>query len=144
MAANERQQAAAPDRPPRLYKRTHLRSKKKAAAGDALFRADRVLANRTGKSRKECFQLLQERRVFQVVEDDDDEHSDTDASNDSDATTSGKKTALPCRLQVVAGPAVKLSMATALRIDKYETVPLPPPLLAVYHKPKVRMIVRYK
>lgn len=121
---------------PRLYKRTLLRGKKKAETGDMLFRADRVLANRTGKSRKECFQLLQEKRVFRVLEDE--ESLEGNVRSDSGSALDSETPYRRPRLQVVAGPAAKLSMKAALRIDKYEVVPSPPPLLAVYHKPKVR------
>jgi hypothetical protein len=41
------------------------------------------------------------------------------------------------RLEVITGPAMKIGMHTKLRIDKYQDVPLPPPLLMIYHKPKV-------
>ena len=77
-----------------------------------LYRADRVLANRTGKSRSECFQLLQQRRVWQLNGDDE-----------------------TCRT-VLSGPSSKISMHQHLRIDQTVVVPLPPPLLLVYHKPK--------
>jgi hypothetical protein len=154
-----------PKRPPRLYKRTHLQAKNILDDQiEKLYRADRVLANRTGKSRKDCFQLLQDRRVFRVTDQlyhiDQEQSQGTD--NDSGMHTTqeipqyspisshpGADTAAETlnttitsriqqyRLEVIAGPSVKLAMSTPLRIDKYQEVPLPPPLLMIYHKPKV-------
>jgi hypothetical protein len=149
--------------PPRLYKRTRLFGKQKDAVGDPdanrLYRADRVLANRTGKSRKECFQLLQEGRVFRVITTaSNDQHDDKTVSateavtlNSSSSSLSmqdskGRVDWLPSRpgrtilplLEAVRGPSAKLAMHAELRIDKHQIVPLPPPLLAVYYKPKVR------
>lgn len=124
-------------RPPQLFKRTHLRLKNDDALDERLYRADRVLSNRTGKSRKECFQLLQERRVFIVTD-----QIYTDPNADSESSSSDSSTAdkiQQYRLEVITGPAVKLSMHTPLRIDKYQEVPSPPPLLMVYHKPKVNV-----
>jgi hypothetical protein len=146
-----------PQRPPRLYKRTLLYGKQKDAVGDAdanrLYRADRVLANRTGKSRKECFQLLQEGRVFRVIATTSNRNEDKsvsateavtlnsssmqDSKDLADSLPSSRRTIHPL-LEAVRGPSAKLSMHAELRIDKHQIVPLPPPLLAVYYKPKVR------
>ena len=105
---------------PRLVKRgKHLTSHKKRRDDTELFRADRVLANRTGQSRKECFALLQQRRVYQVLGRD---------------TTKFESSLI---LQVVPGPKSKIPKHAALRIDRKHDVPMPPPLLVVYHKPKV-------
>ena len=95
--------AAPKQRAPKLYQRKHPKD---------TFRADRVLSNRTGKTRKECFQLLKEHRVF-----------------DSDGNA-------------IHGPSMKIPMRTVLTIDRDEPVPLPPPLLMVYHKPKWVLSVR--
>jgi hypothetical protein len=106
--ASQKQPSAANKKPFRLYARPHQK--------DQLFRADRVVANRSGKPRKECFRLLQERRIF-------------DAHGHS-----------------IDGPATKIRNDTPLYIDGRHPVPLPPPLLAVYHKPKVRvtyMVLQY-
>lgn len=107
-------------RAPRLFRRTHLRGKKRQKTDTLLYRADRVLANRTGKSRKECFQLLKERRVFLVK--GRDEQGKFESS---------------LLLEVVPGPKSKIEMNAELRIDRKHDVPRPPPLMAVYHKPKV-------
>lgn len=82
------------------------------------FRADRVLANRTGQSRSQCFQLLKEKRIWQKV-DGDDNH-----------------------FQVVKGPAEQIPMQASLFIDRTHEIPLPPPLLQVYCKPKWVLSVR--
>jgi 23S rRNA pseudouridine2605 synthase len=87
-------------------------SKSKTAT---LFRADRVLANRTGKSRSECFDLLQQKRIWekqQVVSEEDHPFA------------------------VVAGPSAKISADADLWVDRTHAVPRPPPILKVYHKPK--------
>ena len=175
-------------RPPKIFKRLHnIRGKKNSNDDDdistilndgKLYRADRVLANRTGKSRKECFQLLQDRRVFMVTDelyteispkkqgkehtspqlavdqngkstDSSDHNVDTATTNnnnnnddddDDDKKTQGQNMMQQYRLVVITGPAMKIGMHTRLRIDKYQDVPLPPPLLMVYHKPKVRCV----
>lgn len=138
-----------PHRPPRLFKRTHLKVKKEDDLSDEkLYRADRVLSNRTGKSRKECFQLLQERRVFILTDEiyTDPKRNDSKrissgtgstAAVDETSASNKENRIQQYRLEVITGPAVKLSMHTPLRIDKYQEVALPPPLLMVYHKPKV-------
>jgi hypothetical protein len=151
-----------PKRPPRLFKRTHLQAKNILDDQiEKLYRADRVLANRTGKSRKDCFQLLQDRRVFRVTDQlyhidqeqlqgtDKDSgmhttqeipissHPGADTAADTLNTTTTTSRIQQYRLEVIAGPSVKLAMSTPLRIDKYQEVPLPPPLLMIYHKPKV-------
>jgi hypothetical protein len=133
--------------PPRLFKRTHLQVKKDdGTADEKLYRADRVLSNRTGKSRKECFQLLQERRVFIVTDQiytvrEDESGISTNSTTVDETRSSTENKIQQYRLEVVSGPAVKLSMHTPLRIDKYQDVPLPPPLLMVYHKPKVNCVL---
>lgn len=81
------------------------------------FRADRVLANRTGQSRSQCFQLLKDKRVWQKIDDE--------------------------TFQVVKGPAEQLSIQAPLFIDRTHEVPLPPPLLQVYCKPKWVLSVRH-
>jgi 23S rRNA pseudouridine2605 synthase len=89
---------AAPQRPFRLFARPHKK--------DNLFRADRVVANRSGRSRKEVFRMLQERRIVDV------------------------------NGTIIDGPSAKIRNDAILYIDGKDMVPLPPPLLAVYHKPK--------
>ena len=61
-----------------------------------------------------------------------------DNSFDKDNQQESKNIVQQYRLEVVTGPAIKIGMHTKLRIDKYQDVPLPPPLLMIYHKPKVR------
>jgi hypothetical protein len=165
-------------RPPKLFKRLHnIRGKKNSNDDEVstivddgkLYRADRVLANRTGRSRKECFQLLQERRVFMVTDQlynevspkqlkdvaaknpalaldqrstsNDQVTENVDAVSETEDSGNKKRDSTSIvqqyRLEVITGPAIKIGMHTKLRIDKYQDVPLPPPLLMVYHKPKV-------
>lgn len=87
----------------------------KKAVKKATYRADRVLANRTGRSRSECFQLIKEHRVHQIIMGDD-----------------GNQT----KKVVISGPSIKIAMNTPLMIDHHIEVPIPSPLLVVYHKPK--------
>ena len=47
-----------------------MAKKTNSASNDKLFRADRVLANRGMGSRSECFDLLKQRRVFQLIDGD--------------------------------------------------------------------------
>jgi 23S rRNA pseudouridine2605 synthase len=89
---------------------------------ERLYRADRVLANRSGKSRSECFALLQEKRIWQAAA------TAAAAANTAETSTHISKS-------LIKGPAVKISMHTPLWIDKTESIPLPAPLLQVYHKP---------
>ena len=108
------------DKGPRIIRRgRHLDNHKRRRDDTVLYRADRVLSNRTGQSRKECFALLQQRRVYQVL------------GRDSDKFESSLV------LEVIPGPKAKISKHAALRIDRKHDVPLPAPLLMVYHKPKV-------
>lgn len=115
---------------PRRYRygHHHLEAKKNGGDGggkdELLYRADRVLANRSGKSRNECFQLLKNKRVWQVVDD-------SSSASSSDPA-----------LQLIDGPSTKLSMHASLKIDRVHTVPLPPPLALVYHKPTWVLSVR--
>jgi hypothetical protein len=124
---------ATTKRSPRLYSRKNV-------SGERLYRADRVLANRSGKSRSECFDLLQEKRVWQVdptittTRTDDDDPTDTSSS--SSGGGGGQRKVL------VMGPSVKMSMHTPLWIDQTEPVALPPQLLQVYHKPVWVLSVR--
>jgi hypothetical protein len=168
-------------RPPKIFKRLHnLRGTKNSDDVDdddaifddgRLYRADRVLANRTGKSRKDCFQLIKERRVFILTDQIYNEieapstsseplkekssiplllkqnGSNTERGTKEDTVShmeeSKKNLIQQYRLKVITGPSIKIGMHTKLRIDKYQDVPLPPPLLMVYHKPKVTRCVIY-
>lgn len=88
---------------------TPLRKKTKPQVKGKTYRADRVLSNRGWGSRSECFEILKQRRVVQKFDKD----------------------TFP-----VLGPSEKISMHADLWIDNEIQVPLPPPLLRVYHKPK--------
>lgn len=101
------------NRVPKLYIRANRKPDE--------FRADRVLANRSGKPRSECFDLLQKRRVFYQ----------------EDSTEPEK----PPIWKAVPGPKHKLPMSAPLKVDA-TTIPLPPPLLLAYHKPKWVLSVR--
>lgn len=95
------------------------------------FRADRVLANRTGQSRSECFQLLKEKRIWQKVDNDDDDNNNNNNENSRND-----------QFRVVKGPAEQISMQASLFIDRTHEIPLPPPLAQVYCKPKWMLSVR--
>ena len=82
----------------------------KPSSSGKTYRADRVLSNRGWGSRSECFELLQQRRVVQRLK-------------------TGQ--VLP-----ILGPSEKIAMDADLWIDNKVQVPMPPPLLRVYHKPK--------
>ena len=103
---------------PCLHKHAYTRllaaSKKKKTSSS--LRADRVVSNRSGMSRSESSKLLQERRIWQKG-------------------PNGEFIAL-------AGPSVKINTSTNLWIDQTHLIPPPPPLLAVYHKPKWVLSVR--
>lgn len=118
--SNLRNKPPEEKRPPRLYSRTKLRGSKKRSLLEqtGLYRADRVLGNRTGDPRNECTKLLQSKRVFQKKPED------------------GSWFAVP-------GPASKIPMNAELFIDKTHVVPPPAPLLAIYHKPKWVLSVRH-
>lgn len=107
--------ATAEKKRPKLYRRSNTKLLKNV--GDnyddtTLHRVDRVLSNRSGKSRSDCFKLLQQKRV-QYMSD-----------------------AVDMEWRTVSGPSIKVPMYAPLRIDKTTIVPLPPPLLCVYNKPK--------
>jgi hypothetical protein len=112
---------------PRLYTR-------KKVSGERLYRADRVLANRSGRTRSECFNLLQEKRVWQI---DPNANDRTDEDSTDGSTSVGGK-----RKVLVMGPSEKLSMHTPLWLDQTEEVELPPQLLNVYNKPVWVLSVR--
>jgi 23S rRNA pseudouridine2605 synthase len=81
---------------------------------ERLYRADRVLANRSGKSRSECHALLLEQRVALVSEN---------------------------KTRVIS-PNQKISLHAKLVIDYHEIVDAVPALLVVYNKPKWMLSVR--
>lgn len=90
-----------------------LKTKKKKSTPSVTgktFRADRVLANRGWGSRSECFEVLKQRRVIQKNAEGE--------------------------IFPVLGPSEKISMDADIWIDNNIQVPMPPPLLRVYHKPK--------
>jgi len=107
---------------------TSLQMAKKSKSGDkALFRADRVLANRGVGSRSECFDLLKQKRVFQKITIEQVNNNDNDGGGNNGS---------PFKMERVKGPSEKLSMNASLYIDGKNEVPKPLPLLRVYHKPK--------
>lgn len=101
---------------PKTYFRQGRYAKKSDGNKEIRYRADRVLSHRFQKSRSECHELLKKKRVWKV---------DPDGN-----------------LSLVLGPAERLSMNDDLRLDKTKEIPLPPPLLMVYHKPKWVLSVR--
>ncbi|KAL3912057.1 MAG: hypothetical protein SGILL_007037, partial [Bacillariaceae sp.] len=92
--------------------------KSKPKKNKSTFRADRVLANRGWGSRSECHDLLRQKRVFQKIKDT------TSSSDDSFA------------MKRLMGPSEKISMDAPLFVDGKVEIPMPPPLLRVFHKPK--------
>ena len=86
-----------------------IKKKVKPQVKGKTYRADRVLSNRGWGSRSECFEILKQRRVVQKFGND---------------------------IFPVLGPSDKISMEADIWIDNKIQVPLPPPLLYVYHKPK--------
>lgn len=87
------------------------RGKGKGGKTKKLFRADRVLSNRSPQwSRAECFDILKKKRVF--VEEPTGEQ------------------------KRILGPSEKIAMDAVLLVDGKTQVAQPPPLLRVYHKPK--------
>jgi hypothetical protein len=121
-----------------VSKRTPKMYTRRPVSGERLYRADRVLANRSGKSRSECFELLKEKRIWQV-----DPAASASASSDTSASSSdGSDSSGSVKRKVlVMGPSVKMSMHAPLWVDQ-EPVPLPPQLLQVYHKPVWVLSVR--
>jgi 23S rRNA pseudouridine2605 synthase len=116
-------------RTPKLYRRNNNRRPDE-------FRADRVLANRSGKPRSECFELLRQRRVYyRDVDNNDSDNNEVgfDAMNDCVRSSSLWKP--------VPGPKHRIGMSVPLCVDSV-VVPLPPPLLMAYHKPKWMLSVR--
>ena len=87
-----------------------LSRKSKQRRGQEGFRADRVLSNRGWASRSECFELLKQKRVYWKTKD--------------------------AAMKRILGPSEKIPMDASLWVDGTVEVPLPPPLLRVYHKPK--------
>lgn len=113
-----RQFSTTSNQRPRLFSRLKRRhsDSEGGLVTEVLYRADRVLANRTGKSRSECGQWLKQRRVVLVGQDDNVHH--------------------------LSGPSTKISMHANLLLDKTYKIPPLPPLLMVYHKPKWILSVR--
>lgn len=93
-----------------------FRAKPRKSKTSSEFRADRVMANRTGEPRAHCFELLQKKRVFLKKEDDS--------------------------FEVIPGPASRIPMNSPLFVDKRHPVPQPVTLLTVFHKPKWMLSVR--
>lgn len=93
------------------------------------FRADRVLANRGWGTRSECFDLLKQRRVFQKIA------SSEDNNNMEDNIAEDQDNSLDDMIRI-QGPSEKIPMEADLWVDRKTQVPLPPPLLRIYHKPK--------
>jgi len=88
-----------------------------------LYRADRVLANRSGKTRTECSKLLQ-RQAISILE----EAEEGDSQEEKDFSK------LPLRR--LKGPKEKIPMNARIFINQKFEVPSLPPLLTVFHKPK--------
>ncbi len=83
----------------------------------ALYRADRVMANRGWGSRSQCFDILKQKRVYQNV-------------------GSGDGNSLDVEMKRISGPSEKIPMNAALFVDGKVKVAKPTPLLRIFHKPK--------
>jgi 23S rRNA pseudouridine2605 synthase len=119
---------------------TRLFAKKKSET----FRADRVLAQRTGKSRSECFKLLTQKRIFERVPTQNQSaasNAPPPAENVEDAAGSDSLQD-SYTLLLVPGPSSHISLSADLVIDKTHAIPQLPPILQVYHKPKWVLSVR--
>ncbi|CAB9516677.1 Ribosomal small subunit pseudouridine synthase A [Seminavis robusta] len=124
---------------------TKKKKKSKKKKKIELFRADRVLANRSGKTRAECFKLLR-KNAISILEDDslddsiiaivDDDHS---KPQQDDPTSNRLRRVVvqdPSILRQIKGPKEKIPMNCRMLINQKFEVPNLPPLLTVYHKPK--------
>ena len=117
-----------PSSPPKKqYDKKKKKSKKNKVQ---LFRADRVLANRSGKTRTECFKLLTKYAVS-IVED-----AATDNENDNDNSHTTEEDISQLNFRRLKGPKERIPMTARLFINQKFEVPSLPPLLTAYHKPK--------
>ena len=115
--------------------------KKKKASGKSmgstskkLFRADRVLSNRSPDwSRSECFDILKKKRVYMEVPSSTSTSSSSSSSSSTTATTT---TTREIERKRINGPSEKIPMDAVLYVDNKTLVGQPPPLLQVFHKPK--------
>ena len=105
--------------------KSRKKKNKKQDASKEVFRADRVLSQRSDMTRSECFDLLKQKRIWQKRSDM------TESLNDRLAESNDEEEWI-----LVPGPSSKLSMTTPLWIDRTHEIPLPPPLVMAYHKPK--------
>ena len=143
----------------RSYATTRLHAAKIPDFHSGTFRADRVLANRSGKTRKECTNLLKYRRVWEKIPDDyvpkqgsPEEiarfsyhlpNAYREQTSDQKIDEANADTEVESGLfRTIAGPSLQIRMDTVLVIDQKEFVPLPPPLAVAYHKPKWVLSVR--
>jgi pseudouridine synthase len=122
---------------------------KKKKPNKELFRADRVLANRSGKTRSECFKLLQKNAISILQENDDDDDDDNapkvvvikdnqQQGGDDRSIHRLQRVSVPdtTQLRTLKGPKEKIPMTARLFINQKFEVPSLPPLLTVFHKPK--------
>jgi len=106
--------------------------KKESKKGKAqLYRADRVLANRSGRTRSECFKLLT-RHAISIVE----ETNETPGTNSSSESRIMDEDISQLMFRKLRGPKERIPMNARLFIHEKFEVPSLPPLLTVYHKPK--------
>lgn len=112
-----------PNKPSRIKK---LKNKnKKKSKSKQLFRAERVLANRSGRSRAECHKLLTKYAISILEEDENEDEPPTSTTETVDAS----------RLRVISSKE-QIPMTARIFINKKFEVPSVPPLLMVFHKPK--------
>lgn len=126
---------------PKEGRQSALRAKSKKKKGttdsnNGVFRADRVLSQRTDMSRKECFDLLQKKRIWQKINADDATATTIDGTHHAAGVDDDGSADDVNGWIAVPGPSSKLRMNTPLWIDQTQPVRMPPPLLMVYHKPK--------
>jgi len=150
----------------------------------AKFRAERVLAARTGRARADCRTMLKQRRVWEhvsleslgptehahevsatlpVLRHSDEERRDeygltpdfrvqrqedkknknkTEEDEDDPNNLMATEMTVQGYFKPVPGPSTQLKMDAVLLLDKKQYIPLPPPLLVAYHKPKWVLSVR--
>ena len=123
-------------KPSRPSSKLGAKSKKRGLDGNpnTLYRADKVLKERSQRPRSECNELLRQRRVWQKVPIT--HNPDDDVDDDILLDFEMSETGFDFDWVAVPGPSSRLSMRTRLWVDRAHEVPLPPPLLRIYHKPK--------
>jgi len=113
--------SASVEEPKKTKKDKKKAGGKSKGSAKKLFRADRVLSNRSPNwSRSESFDILKKKRVYMEV---------------PSTSTSASPTTVPERKRI-NGPSEKIPMDAVLYVDNKTLIGQPPPMLQVFHKPK--------